>query len=99
MKRPPLIWVLLIWVMSTCLYAPAQSDTKQAQPKLKGQPVQTASNSNLEGEKRFQTHCGRCHNPPETLSPRVARAVVRQMRVRARLSSEDEKLILQYLAP
>ncbi len=98
MKRPHVIWVSLLWV-STCLYSPAQSDTKQEQPKSKGQSVQTASTSNLEGEKRFQTHCGRCHNPPETLSPRVARAVIRQMRVRARLSSEDEKLILQYLAP
>lgn len=96
MRRPQVLWVVLIWV-AACLYSPAQSDTKQAPPK--SQPVQAGSASNLEGEKRFQTHCGRCHNPPETLSPRVARAVVRQMRVRARLSSEDEKLILQYLAP
>jgi hypothetical protein len=33
------------------------------------------------------------------LSPREARAVVRQMRVRAMLSSEDERLILKFLAP
>lgn len=99
MKRRHFIWVLLIWAVCTSLYSLAQSDTKQAQPKSKSKPVQTGAPSNLEGEKRFQMHCGRCHNPPETLSPRVARAVVRQMRVRARLSSEDEKLILQYIAP
>jgi hypothetical protein len=52
-----------------------------------------------EGEKRFQTNCGRCHHPPEDLSPREARVVVRQMRVRAMLSAEDERLILKFLAP
>jgi mono/diheme cytochrome c family protein len=52
-----------------------------------------------EGEKRFHEHCGRCHNPPEDLSPREAKAVIRKMRVRAMLSAEDERLILQYIAP
>ena len=52
-----------------------------------------------EGEKRFRVNCGRCHNPPEDLSPREARAVVHQMTVRGMLSTEDEKLILEYLAP
>ena len=52
-----------------------------------------------EGEKRFRANCGRCHNPPESLSPREARAVVRHMRVRAMLTKEDERLILKYLAP
>ena len=52
-----------------------------------------------EGETRFRTNCGRCHNAPEAISRREVRAVVRQMRVRAMLSAEDEKLILGYLAP
>ena len=52
-----------------------------------------------EGEKRFRTNCRRCHHPPEGLSPREARAVLRQMRVRAMLSAEDERLILKFLAP
>ena len=58
-----------------------------------------ASNESAEGEKRFEMHCGRCHVPPEDLSPREAKAVLRQMRVRANLSAEDERLILKYLAP
>ena len=57
------------------------------------------ANESAEGEKRFQTHCGRCHIPPQDLSRREARAVLRQMRVRAMLSAEDERLILKYLAP
>ena len=52
-----------------------------------------------EGEQRFQTHCGRCHQAPEDLSPRTAPAVLRHMRVRAMLTREDEQLILQYIAP
>jgi len=52
-----------------------------------------------EGEKRFQTNCGRCHHPPEALSPREARTVLRQMRVKAMLSAGDERLILKFLAP
>jgi len=64
-------------------------------------PKTTASkiDESAEGEKRFRTNCGRCHHPPEDLSPREARAVIRQMRVRAMLSAEDERLILKFLAP
>jgi len=52
-----------------------------------------------EGERRFQANCGRCHNAPESISPREVRAVLQHMRVRAILSAEDEQLILKYLAP
>jgi mono/diheme cytochrome c family protein len=52
-----------------------------------------------EGERRFRHNCGRCHNPPDSLSPREAKAVLQQMRVRAMLTAEDERLILKYLAP
>jgi len=52
-----------------------------------------------EGAKRFATNCGRCHQPPQDLSPREARAVLRHMRVKAMLSAEDERLILKFLAP
>ena len=61
-----------------------------------------SSNAALEirtGERLFHTHCGRCHNPPEDLSPREARAVVRQMKVRANLSDKDERALLKFLAP
>jgi len=51
------------------------------------------------GEQAFRHNCGRCHNAPESLSPREVKAVVRQMRVRAMLTQKDEQLILKYLAP
>ena len=82
-----------------CLFPLAQGSRPQAQGKSATKPASTATTAPSEGEKRFRTNCGRCHNPPEAISPREARAVVRHMRVRAMLSAEDEKLILEYLAP
>jgi len=50
-------------------------------------------------ERAFQTHCSRCHNAPETLSPSITGSVVRHMRIRANLSAEEERLILSFLNP
>jgi cytochrome c5 len=79
------------------LLAAAQSSTPAARHSVASSS--TASSEIREGERLFQTHCGRCHNPPEDLSPREARAVVRQMRVRAMLSQRDEQALLKFLAP
>jgi mono/diheme cytochrome c family protein len=51
----------------------------------------------LEGEKRFRTNCGRCHQPPHKLPPRVMAAAIRHMRVRAMITDEDMRLILRYM--
>jgi cytochrome c5 len=76
---------------------------KEKQAKPQSTPATNASENSpdesAQGEKLFRTHCGRCHNAPENISPREARAVVRQMRVRATLTDEDERLILKFLAP
>lgn len=48
------------------------------------------------GERLFRRNCGRCHTPPEDLSPRAAAAVVRQMRIRGLLPAADARLILLY---
>jgi cytochrome c5 len=68
-----------------------------------GQKTTTVSTSKTakadQGAQRFQQNCGRCHNPPDSLSPREVKAVLQHMRVRAMLSAEDEKLILKFLAP
>ena len=82
------------------LVAAAQNPApKQESAKLKQTGPPPTTNESAEGERRFEIHCGRCHVPPEDLSPREAKAVLRQMRVRANLSSEDQRLILKYLAP
>jgi len=51
----------------------------------------------LEGEKRFRTNCGRCHQPPHKFPPRVMAATIRHMRVRAMITDEDMRLILKYV--
>jgi mono/diheme cytochrome c family protein len=51
----------------------------------------------LEGEKRFRTNCGRCHQTPHKFPPRVMAAAIRHMRVRAMITDEDMRLILRYM--
>jgi len=86
-----------LWVVALSPFALSQK--AQPKPDKTQTGTQDAKANASEGEKRFRTNCGRCHNAPEAISPREARAVVRQMRVRAMLSTEDEKFILRYLAP
>jgi hypothetical protein len=64
-----------------------------------GQRSSQAASETTRGQKVFLQNCGRCHNLPEVPSRREVRAVVRHMRVRANLSAEDEKALLQFLAP
>jgi mono/diheme cytochrome c family protein len=52
----------------------------------------------IEGEKRFQTNCGRCHMAPHKFAPRTMATVIRHMRVRAMITDEDMRLILRYMS-
>jgi cytochrome c5 len=90
---------VLVFTWSASVIVMAQTSAKPSSNNSKKTAHHTVQAPPTEGEKRFQTNCGRCHNPPEDISPREAKAVVRQMRVRAMLSAEDEKFILEYLAP
>ncbi|MGH9495180.1 MAG: hypothetical protein ACRD3B_09295 [Candidatus Sulfotelmatobacter sp.] len=51
----------------------------------------------LEGEKRFATNCGRCHQAPHKYPPRVMATVIRHMRVRATITDDDMRYILRYI--
>jgi cytochrome c5 len=77
------------------------ADAHSGAPRHKAVASSPKSNNKdtAEGEKKFQTHCSRCHEAPQQLSPAIAKSVLRHMRVRATLSREDEQQILQYLAP
>jgi mono/diheme cytochrome c family protein len=67
-----------------------------ATPKAK---VVTQTTSGEDGARLFEVNCGRCHRPPDQLSPKITGTVLRHMRVRAMLSKEDQQAILKYLAP
>jgi len=75
--------------------APQAAANSQKPPKASAKNKPAAD----PGEVKFKENCGRCHNPPDALSPREVKAVLQHMRVRAMLSAEDEQLILKYLAP
>ena len=90
------IWLLLVFMCISL--AMAWSRPQSSRKNSVTNAAATGPNAN-EGERRFRANCGRCHQPPEDISPREAKAVVRQMRVRGMLSAEDERLILEYLAP
>jgi mono/diheme cytochrome c family protein len=51
----------------------------------------------IEGERRFRANCGRCHQAPHKFPPRMMATVIRHMRVRATITDEDMRLILQYM--
>ena len=84
---------------ATAVAAAQQNPAPEAKVKPAVAKTSVRASESAQGEERFETHCGRCHVPPENLSPREAQTVVRQMRVRANLSAEDQRLILKYLAP
>ncbi len=98
MKRRLVTAMTVSLGLAACVLA-AQDQPAQLQPRPPAKRARTEATSTSEGEKRFRINCGRCHNPPEDISPREARAVVRHMRVRAMLTADDEKFILEYLAP
>jgi cytochrome c553 len=93
-----LLTLLLILLLGYSLKVFAAPQTANQAKKTS----KTAANNNTAsdpGEQKFKQNCGRCHNPPDSLSPREVKAVLQHMRVRAMLSAEDEQLILKYLAP
>jgi cytochrome c5 len=98
MNRRPFIFVGCFSIL-LCTLATAQQKQDKPQTAPSTNTQTNAANQSAQGEKLFRTNCGRCHNPPESLSPREVRAVVRHMRVRAVLTDEQEHLIVKFLAP
>lgn len=93
---------LQLWMAATalaCAAAICAAGQNDADAKSQKKASHTAPQSADDGERLFKAHCGRCHNPPQELSPGEARTVLQHMRVRAMLSKQDEQAILNYIAP
>src|ERR1700759_395312 len=77
-----------------------QSQPQDSKPAAQ-QPekTQAAISDVSEGEKKFKQNCSRCHEAPQSLSPRISGTIVRHMRVRASLSEKDAREILRFLNP
>lgn len=91
-----LLFALIALVLCIATYVAAVGQTA---PAANGPAHPQSAVTDNPGEKIFTANCARCHTPPMTLNPRVAGTVILHMRVRARLTRKDEKLLLQYLAP
>jgi cytochrome c5 len=92
------IFRLTLTVISTLAFSiavaqHASTDTKKDDTSTQAQHKQHT------GEQVFMENCSRCHMPPMSISPRITGTVIMHMRVRARLSREDQQLLLKYLAP
>jgi hypothetical protein len=61
--------------------------------------VEKKNNEDLafEGEKRFRANCERCHQAPHKFPAAVMGTVIRHMRVRATITDEDMRQILNYM--
>jgi mono/diheme cytochrome c family protein len=73
----------------------SSSTTNSAKPTAASAPDDQSWR--VEGEKRFQANCGRCHQSPHKFPPRTVMTIERHMRVRATLTDEDMRLIVRYL--
>jgi mono/diheme cytochrome c family protein len=70
---------------------------KESAPAAASASQSNDSDLRIEGEKRFQANCGRCHQSPHKFPPRMVLTIERHMRVRATLTDEDMRLIVRYL--
>ncbi len=90
---------LLVLVLGAAVLTFAGSATTTSEPVS----TSVALSSNelnqqwmVEGEKRYRTNCGRCHQAPHRFPPRAMAVAVRHMRVRAMLTEDDMKYVLYY---
>ena len=84
-----------VWASGMTLFARADESGQAAPAVQQG----SKDHEQKSGEQVFMQNCSRCHKPPMTISPRITGTVVMHMRVRAKLSREDEQALLHYLAP
>lgn len=97
MRRLWIAFVLLAgWAFCPALHA-AQHRSGEAAKAPVVAAAQSDDDFRLEGEKRFRTNCGRCHQPPHKYPPRMMATFIRHMRVRALITDEDMRLILKYM--
>ena len=89
--------LLLSGALASSLFAgepAAKKDASMAPVVIQGK---STDEMRVEGESRFRANCGRCHAAPQKFPPRMMATVLRHMRVRATITTEDQQLILFYM--
>ena len=90
---------VLLFTIPLCSQTTSAAGTPQAAPQQTATQSQTVHGPRRDGAKVFAANCSRCHQAPESFSPRVSGTIARHMRVRAGLSKEDEEAIMRFLNP
>jgi mono/diheme cytochrome c family protein len=91
-------WIIFLILFTAVFAGAAKNDSAPAPTTPPVRPAMEQKEwSRLEGEQRFRTNCGRCHQAPHKFAPRMMGTIVRHMRVRAMLTEDDMKLILEYM--
>ncbi len=94
--RLPMLAACLLIVPLGLLAKPPRQATDSARPSSSHAASSTPEDP---GERIFAANCSRCHQAPMGLPPRITGTVIMHMRTRARLSAQDQRLLLKYLAP
>ncbi len=91
--------ILALAVVLAAIAAEAEAPKKLPESNEISKPAvaQDRATTRVEGEKRFQTNCGRCHMPPHKFPPKMMATIVRHMRVRALITDEDMRYIMAYM--
>jgi cytochrome c5 len=89
-------WLTGILALASALWgaSPPQNNHRTGTPGVHASVE--ADNMRVEGERRFQANCSRCHAAPHKFPPRMMATIVRHMRVRATLTDQDMKRVLFY---
>ena len=102
MKRSSVLFAFLCGAVSILpLFAqPRASKASSQAPPAQSQSNQASSPADSsQGERAFKQNCSRCHDAPQSFSPRISGTIILHMRVRASLSAENERQILSFLNP
>jgi cytochrome c5 len=94
-------WFLVTSFGFIAAILPLMAQPVASTPASQVEPVKSTKHPapSSDGERVFQQNCSRCHDAPQSFSPRISGTVIRHMRVRASLSAQDEKALLKFLNP
>jgi mono/diheme cytochrome c family protein len=90
-------WLTGILALASALWGATPPEKSDRTGPPEAHASAEADNMRVEGERRFQANCSRCHAAPHKFPPRMMATIVRHMRVRATLTDADTKLVLFYM--
>jgi mono/diheme cytochrome c family protein len=92
-----LSWILFLGLAGLAFAGSAPNSSKPAVSRSSLTSAEVDQQWALEGERRYRSNCGRCHQAPHRFPSRTMATVIRHMRVRAMLTDDDMKYVLYYM--